>query len=301
MRLGLGIRRWLARPPLDPTRIDWPFDVYAWFAELRADQWVLDIGSGEGSFPWTGAGHMVALDENLGAFDHAAERESGSYHRVFGRSDRLPFADGSFDLIVCHHVLEHLAPLDVVLAEIGRVLKPDGRLFVAVPNGYGLCDALYRFLFSGGGHVNRLSKSALVAAIEQSVGLRLGRWQKLYSSFASLRRLLTLRSVNATGLSLRLRVLRRLPILVAAAQWMFYLGTRTFDRIFRTDLAIYGWAFYFDRSAGQAVEERGYLNVCLHCGAGHHSLSLARPYRLTYRCSICDHVNLYMRPFRNTI
>src|SRR5437762_122932 len=123
LRLGLGIRRWLARPPLDPAGIAWPFDIYTWFAELQPGQWVLDIGSGEGSFPWTGACHMVALDENLGAFEHAADRESGSYHRVFGRSDRLPFHDRSFDLIVCHHVLEHLAPLNVVLAEIGRVLK----------------------------------------------------------------------------------------------------------------------------------------------------------------------------------
>ena len=32
-------------------------------------------------------------------------------------------------------------------AEIGRVLKPDGRLVVSIPNGYGLCDGIYRFVF----------------------------------------------------------------------------------------------------------------------------------------------------------
>src|SRR5437870_2305691 len=136
MRLGLGIRRWLARPPLPPDKITWPFDIYTWFAELQPGQWVLDIGSGEGSFPSSGACHVVALDENQDAFANAPDREDAAYHRVFGRSDRLPFDDGSFDLIVCHHVLEHLAPLDAVLSEIARVLKPDGRLFVAVPNGY---------------------------------------------------------------------------------------------------------------------------------------------------------------------
>jgi SAM-dependent methyltransferase len=301
MKLGLGIRRWLARSPLDPARIDWPFDIYSWFAELRPEQWVLDIGSGEGSFPWTGACHMVALDENLDAFAHAKDRASGTYHRVFGRCDRLPFHDHSVDLVLCHHVLEHLVPLDTVLAEIGRVLKPGGRLFVAVPNGYGLCDAVYRFVFEGGGHVNRLSRDGLVTDIERAVGLRLVRWQKLYSSFAHLRRLIKLRAVSASGLSLRLRMLRSLPGLVAAAQWSLYLGTRMCDRVLGTDLAVYGWAMYFGQADGPAVEERSYVNVCLHCGAGHHSLALARPYRLRYRCPICDRVNLYTRPFRHTV
>ena len=113
-------------------------------------------------------------------------------------------------------------------------------------------------------------------AIERSLGLRLARWQKLYSSFAYLRRLIKLREVSASGLSVRLRVLRRLPRPVGAAQWLFYIGARMLDRFLRTQLALYGWAFYFDRSGGVPMEDRGYLNVCMHCGAGHHSLSLAR-------------------------
>jgi SAM-dependent methyltransferase len=280
--------------------IPWSFDIYTWFAALGPGQWLLDIGAGEGSFRSTGQCHVVALDENRDAFAHAPDHASASYFRVFGVSDRLPFHEQTFDLVICHHVLEHVAPLDAVLAEIRRVLKPDGRLFVTVPDGHGLCDAVYRFVFEGGGHVNRFTRDSLVTAVESAVGLQLARWQKLYSSFAYLRRLLELRAVSASGLSLRLRLLRRLRSAVAAAQWLLYLGTRWWDRVFRTDLALYGWAFYFERSAGNAVEERAYVNVCMYCGVGHHSLSLARPFSLTYRCPVCDHVNLYIKPFRHT-
>lgn len=239
---------------------------------------------------------VVALDDNLDAFLHAGDREPGSYHRVFGRSDHLPFTGHSFDLIVCHHVLEHVPALHRVLGEMARVLKPDGRLYVAVPNGYGLCDAIYRFVFEGGGHINQLAREPLAGLIERSVGVHLVRWQKLYSSFAYLRRLRTMTAL--ANLRPRLRMLQRFPRTIGAAQWLLYLGTRLIDRIFRTDLAV--WALYFDRSAGVPIEDRAYLNVCLYCGAGHHALSLYRPLRLTYRCQICDHINPYVAPFRNT-
>ena len=43
----------------------------------------------------------------------------------------LPFADGSFDLVLGHAVLHHLPDLDRAFAEFVRVLKPGGTLFFA--------------------------------------------------------------------------------------------------------------------------------------------------------------------------
>jgi SAM-dependent methyltransferase len=49
--------------------------------------------------------------------------------------DRLPFADSHFDCVVSIDVLEHLRDDQPFLAELRRVLKPQGRAIVTVPNG----------------------------------------------------------------------------------------------------------------------------------------------------------------------
>jgi len=42
--------------------------------------------------------------------------------------------DGKFDVVLSHHVLEHVADLDTFMAECRRVQKPDGMLYIQVPN-----------------------------------------------------------------------------------------------------------------------------------------------------------------------
>lgn len=49
----------------------------------------------------------------------------------------LPFPDNTFSSIIAFDVLEHIKELDRTLAELGRVLKPGGFLYVTVPNGWG--------------------------------------------------------------------------------------------------------------------------------------------------------------------
>ena len=46
----------------------------------------------------------------------------------------IPYPDQMFDLVVSDNVMEHLAEPVNVLAEIGRVLKPGGRLLFKTPN-----------------------------------------------------------------------------------------------------------------------------------------------------------------------
>ncbi len=47
---------------------------------------------------------------------------------------RLPFTDGYFDAIYSYHVLEHVQDLPNMLAEIRRVIRPRGFVYVGVPN-----------------------------------------------------------------------------------------------------------------------------------------------------------------------
>jgi hypothetical protein len=46
---------------------------------------------------------------------------------------RLPFADESFDLAVCSHVLEHVEDDVAAMRELRRVLRPGGSVLVLVP------------------------------------------------------------------------------------------------------------------------------------------------------------------------
>lgn len=270
---------------------------------MAPGQRILDVGSGAGSF----AGYpvrcaVVAFDEDQDAFRSAAEHRPEGYCRVFGKSHVMPFAAASFDLVICHHVLEHVSGLEETLREIRRVLKAGGRFYAAVPNGYGLCDRIYRYVFNGGGHVNRFRRKQLAELIEGEVGLRLTGWQKLYSSFAYLWRLGELMQAPPPGLSKRMLRIGRLPRpAIRLLQRVIYVAARRCDRMFGTGLAVYGWALYFERDGDEVREEPGYVNVCLSCGNGDPAVSLERVGRQRYRCANCNHVNPYFNPYGNTL
>jgi SAM-dependent methyltransferase len=48
--------------------------------------------------------------------------------------EHLPFADGSFDVVLLHEVLEHVSDDQATLREVRRVLAPGGRAVVFCPN-----------------------------------------------------------------------------------------------------------------------------------------------------------------------
>lgn len=65
--------------------------------------------------------------------------------------DRLPFSNGFFDAVYSYHVLEHVQHVAQTLAEVRRVVRPGGFVYIGVPNksrliGYlGMNDkSLYR-------------------------------------------------------------------------------------------------------------------------------------------------------------
>ncbi|RHW17092.1 methyltransferase domain-containing protein [Sphingomonas gilva] len=69
---------------------------------------------------------------------------------VQGDEDRLPFADGSFDLVVSAGVLDQVSDLPGALALARRALKPDG-LFLAAFLGAGSLPALRAAMRAGDG------------------------------------------------------------------------------------------------------------------------------------------------------
>jgi SAM-dependent methyltransferase len=99
-----------------------------------APQDVLEVGCGEGELADRIAQELdtrvVAIDQSERMVELTNVR--GVDARI-GDVQELPFADGSFDVVLAAWMLYHVPDLDHALAEIVRVLRPGGRL-VAVTN-----------------------------------------------------------------------------------------------------------------------------------------------------------------------
>jgi MPBQ/MSBQ methyltransferase len=113
----------------------------------------LDVGCGMGTFAIEAArlgAHAVGLDLTAQALA-AARRVAGQegVRRVaFVRADaaRLPFRDGSFDVVLAADLTEHLddATLAAVLGEARRVLRPEGELVIYTPDADHVLERLRR-------------------------------------------------------------------------------------------------------------------------------------------------------------
>jgi ubiquinone/menaquinone biosynthesis C-methylase UbiE len=105
----------------------------------RSGERVLDVGCGSGYFsrriaPVVGpAGAVVGIDPSQPMLDYAAAHTPANCTFQAAGAENLPFADGSFDLVVSSLAFHHI-PADRradALAEMFRVLRPGGRLFIA--------------------------------------------------------------------------------------------------------------------------------------------------------------------------
>jgi ubiquinone/menaquinone biosynthesis C-methylase UbiE len=89
----------------------------------------------------------------------------------------MPFADSSFDALLCIDVSDHLESLEKAIDELSRVLKKDGILFVTISNrnsfiahtGINCIRKLFRFLHLGFGAPihNTFSASQLQMLLER--------------------------------------------------------------------------------------------------------------------------------------
>lgn len=103
----------------------------------RARGRVLDVGCADG---W--ARDVLAHCDYVGLdYPTTASGLYGTRPQVFADGAHLPFATASFDTVLLLEVLEHVAEPEQVLAEISRVLKPEGVFLVSVPFLYPLHDA----------------------------------------------------------------------------------------------------------------------------------------------------------------
>ena len=126
----------------------WP-PVLAEVADMKSGDRVLDVGCGTGILARGAAGHVTGLDLNE-AMLAVARRLQAEIDWRQGGAAKLPFEDGTFDVVVSQFALMFFPDQVAALREMWRVLAPHGRLAVAVcapmarTKGYSVLAGLLR-------------------------------------------------------------------------------------------------------------------------------------------------------------
>jgi SAM-dependent methyltransferase len=152
---------------------------------LPPGSWVLDAGCGGGrhlseAFRYKNV-HVVGIDMNredatkakntLKIMRHEGEDGGGKGHVFLSDITRLPFADSSFDCVICSEVLEHIPEHEKAISEILRVLKNGKSLTVSVPRYFPerICWALsHEYHNETGGHIRIYKRNELIKMLEDA-------------------------------------------------------------------------------------------------------------------------------------
>jgi SAM-dependent methyltransferase len=112
------------------------------YLHLRPGSRVLDVGCArgytlvelaqKGCIPY---GVEILPDLVAQALTNLAKTGARGYP-IVGLAGKLPFADKTFEAVICTEVIEHVPIAEEVLSEIHRVLKPGGRLCLSVPTWF---------------------------------------------------------------------------------------------------------------------------------------------------------------------
>ena len=111
--------------------------VWKQLGDIR-DKYILDFGSGEGitADHFAENNRVVAVEpwEDM-LKDAWTDHE---YRQIVGDINALKeFEDNSFDIVICHNVLEYIDDKEAVLRELERVLKPKGFISIVKHNRNG--------------------------------------------------------------------------------------------------------------------------------------------------------------------
>ncbi len=243
---------------------------------------VLDAGCGPGSWPYA-----RRADLRVTGFDvkFPPGPPARAPHVAVFRGDlaRLPLRADSFDLTVCHYVLEHVTALEPSAGELARVTRPGGTLYLAVPRAASFDDRLYRF-------AGYFAKYAL-----GKFGKRIEHQQRF--DHAGLLRLLAARGMTPVAEA-------RVP---AGFSWMNDARTKRLQRPFTQFVAWLHRAFGLDLArdanfviafvkggAAGPVRERRVTHVCRECGE-HAIVAGTPPWPAEWTCPWCGKPNPFGR------
>lgn len=163
-----------------------------------AEDAILDVGCGRGRLleQFHDRGWKVVGTQLSTTASEACTRRSG-LRILVGELPRLELEAGSFRAVTLYHVLEHLDRPFEYLAEIRRVLRPDGLLLIEVPDAAGpgfRTLGARNFCLDYPHHLFFFDRSTLGTLLERA-GFEVTAWSNFsaeYSPFTCLQNLLNL-------------------------------------------------------------------------------------------------------------
>ncbi|MCB1153611.1 methyltransferase domain-containing protein [bacterium] len=129
--------------PIHPKHLLKNNEAHYWYGPyIQGAKRVLDLGCNQGMHAVYAARHaeeVVGIDMDLqhlyvANFNARWEGHKNVTCMVYSAEKPLPFADGSFDVVIAFDIIEHLVERDLFLKEIHRVLTPEGTLLLSAPN-----------------------------------------------------------------------------------------------------------------------------------------------------------------------
>ena len=153
---------------------------------------MLDIGCGVGDFLHTAEMHGWECTGVEPSEDAKAIAQKRMHGEIFSSEELENMPDGSFDLITMWHVLEHVDDLKWQVEQLHRLIKPNGRVVIALPNYKSYDGQYYKELWAAYDvprHLNHFSKTTLTKIFKTN-GLELIkmdklRWDAYYISYMS--------------------------------------------------------------------------------------------------------------------
>ncbi|MBC7640529.1 MAG: class I SAM-dependent methyltransferase [Rhodoferax sp.] len=94
-----------------------------------------------------GAARTYGVDIDVPGLRAARTRFGDHVQFVCSAGQALPFPDASLDVVVFNHIYEHVVDPDAVIADVKRVLKPDGVLYLGLGNRLGVIEPHYKLPF----------------------------------------------------------------------------------------------------------------------------------------------------------
>ena len=241
---------------------------------------VLDAGCGPGSWPYARRHDLCVTGFDI-KFPPGPPPRAPNAAILRADLARLPFRDETFDLTICHYVLEHVTALEPCCDELARVTRRGGTLYLSVPRSASFDDRLYRLA----GYFAKYALLKLQKRIEHQQRFDLSKLVDLF---------------YARGFELSAQA--RVP---AGFSWMNDPRTKPLQGPF-TDLVAWlhrtlgidlakdaNYVLAFRKIGAKGV--RRVTHVCRECGE-HSVIEAVNPWPQRWTCPWCGRENPLGRP-----